>query len=105
MSSHRDGDVHTLCLAGELDLATADLVRDELARIESSGAGSIVIDLAGLTFMDSTGIQLLIGAHARSRTNDHRLTLRPGPAAIQRVVTLCGVDELLPFADPTYPSR
>ena len=104
LSSHRDGESHTLCLSGELDIANVDLVHDELARIESSGASSIVIDLAGLTFMDSTGIQLLVRAHARSRTDAHRLTLRPGPAAVQRVFTLCGVDELLPFGDPTDPS-
>jgi anti-anti-sigma factor len=49
--------------------------------------------------MDSTGIQLLISAHARSRTNEHHLLLRPGSAVVQRVITLCGVADRLPVAD------
>lgn len=100
-SSHREGHVHTLCLSGELDLATADRVHAELTRIEATKPRSIVIDLAGLTFMDSTGIQLLVRAQQRSHAGAHRLIIRPGPAAVHRVFTLCGVDELLPFADKT----
>lgn len=74
MRSEREGDVHTIALFGELDLS-------------------------GLTFMDSTGVRLLVNANTRARTDDCRLTLVRGPAAVQRVMELSGVDELLPFAD------
>jgi anti-sigma B factor antagonist len=97
--SERDGDVHTMALTGELDLATADAVQAELERIEASDATSIVLDLKGLTFMDSTGVRLLVSAHARSRADTGRLSLLRGPAAVQRVMELSGVDVLLPFAD------
>lgn len=99
LRSERDGDVHTIALTGELDLASADDVEAELARVEATDAGSIVLDLSGLTFMDSTGVRLLVSAHARSRADTGRLTLRRGPAAVQRVMELSGVDVLLPFAD------
>ena len=99
MRSQRDGDVHTITLSGELDLAGAGDVQAELERVEATDAGSITIDLSGLTFMDSTGVRLLISAQARSRADAGRLTLRRGPAAVQRVLELSGVDVLLPFAD------
>jgi anti-sigma B factor antagonist len=88
-----------MALTGELDLATADAVQAELERIEARDATSIVLDLKGLTFMDSTGVRLLVSAHARSRADTGRLSLLRGPAAVQRVMELSGVDVLLPFAD------
>jgi anti-anti-sigma factor len=103
-SSQREGHVHTLYVAGELDLATADRMQAELECIESTDATSIVIDLAGLTFMDCTGMRLLLRAGARSPTSAHRLTLRPGNPAVQRVFALCGADELPPLVARGIPT-
>ncbi|CAA9524442.1 MAG: hypothetical protein AVDCRST_MAG67-3503 [uncultured Solirubrobacteraceae bacterium] len=97
--SQREGAVHTIGLIGELDLATADAVQAELERVEATDADAIVLDLAGLAFMDSTGIRLLVNAHARSQADSDRLTLLRGGNAVQRVLELTGVDVLLPFAD------
>lgn len=99
MRSEREGEIHTIRLSGELDLATADDVEKELARVEATDAGSIVLDLSGLTFMDSTGVRLVVNAHTRTRAEGRRLTLMRGQAAVQRVMELSGVDALLPFAD------
>ena len=99
MTSEREGDVHTICLFGELDLANADRVEHELERVEATDASSIVVDLAGLKFVDSTGIRLLVSAHARSRADSNRLVLLRGPAAVQRVFQLVGLEDRLPFAD------
>jgi anti-anti-sigma factor len=99
MRSEREGEIHTICLIGELDLATADDVEAELKRVETTDASAIVLDLSELTFMDSTGVRLLVTAHARSRADADRLTLLRGRPAVQRVMELSGVDVLLPFAD------
>lgn len=99
MRSAREGETHTICLFGELDLATAADVEQELERVEATDATAIVLDLSGLTFMDSTGVRLVVNAHTRSRAEHHSLTLLRGQAAVQRVMELSGVDELLPFAD------
>ena len=96
--SEREGDMHTIALAGELDVAGVDRVQHELERVGASDALSIVVDLSGLTFMDSTGVRLLIQAQARSRADSDRLMLLRGPADVQRVFALCGVDGRLPFA-------
>ncbi len=97
--SRRDGDAHTIALAGEMDLANAPDVERELIRAEATNATQIVMDLSELTFMDSTGIRLLITAHARSRADADRLVLVRPPARVLRVLTIAGVDGLLPFAD------
>jgi anti-anti-sigma factor len=99
MTSERQGDVHSIRLFGELDLASARGVELELRRAEATDALSIVLDLSGLTFMDSTGVRLLVTANARSREDADRLSLRRGPAAVQRVLELSAVADLLPFAD------
>jgi anti-sigma B factor antagonist len=99
MTSEREGDVHTVCLNGELDLATAEPVERELERVEATDARAIVLDLSALTFMDSTGIRLLVRADARSRADSRRLTLLRGPGAVQRAIELCGIADRLPFAD------
>ena len=97
--SEREGAVHTIALSGELDLAGAPGAEEELKRVEATDAGVIVLDLSGLTFIDSTGVRLVVSADARSRADSNRLTLLRGPAAVQRVFEISGVEELVPFAD------
>ena len=99
LRSEREGVVHTICPSGELDVATADDVQAELERVEATDASSIVLDLSDLTFMDSTGVRLLVNAEVRSRADSNRLTLLRGRPAVQRVLELTSVDVLLPFAD------
>jgi anti-anti-sigma factor len=99
LRSEREGVVHTICPIGELDVATADDVQAELERVEATDASSIVLDLSDLTFMDSTGVRLLVNAEVRSRADSSRLTLLRGRPAVQRVLELTSVDVLLPFAD------
>jgi anti-sigma B factor antagonist len=98
VASEREGDVHTIALAGELDVAAAGRVQHELERVEATDALSIVVDLSGLTFMDSTGVRLLTEAQARMRADCDRLLVLRGPGPVQRVFELCGADDLLPFA-------
>jgi len=71
----------------------------ELERVEATDARSIILDLSGLTFIDSSGVRLMLKAHARSRADSDRLTLLRGSAGVQRVLDLTGVSDLLPFAD------
>jgi anti-anti-sigma factor len=99
ISSERDGDLHTVELEGELDLATAPGVEQELERVEATDAAAIILDLSGLTFIDSTGIRLVLAAARRSRADSNRLTLLRGTAAVQRAFEISGVEALLSFAD------
>lgn len=99
VTADRTDDVHCVRLTGELDIGTADRVEAELARAEAGDARLVVLDLSGLTFMDSTGVRLVLEAHARSRADSNRLRLRRGSAAVQRIFELSGVADTLPFGD------
>ena len=95
--SERAGDIHVLDLTGEIDLANAALVEDELRRIEATDAAVILVDLGGISFIDSTGIKVLITAALRSQQTSRLLLERPSPAVL-RVLRIAGVAELLPLA-------
>lgn len=99
VTSERAGGVHSIGLVGELDLATAGAVEDALVSAEAGDANAIVVDLSGLTFIDSTGLRLLVGAANRSRADADRLMLLKGPPAVQRVFRLTALEEHLPFAE------
>ena len=95
--SERDGDTHTISPCGDLDLATAHDLEAEILRVEATDAKSIVLDLSGLDFIDSTGIHLVIRADARSRADSRRLSLLRPSDGVFRVFVICGVADRLPF--------
>jgi anti-anti-sigma factor len=95
-TAHRQG-VYVVAPYGELDLATAPEVQRELERAERSDAAEIVLDLGGLTFIDSTGIRMVLHADARSRMDGNRLRLLPGRDRVHHVFELCGLVDRLPF--------
>ena len=88
-----------VALAGELDLATADRVGAEVNGLLDRGFGDIVLDLRDLTFMDSSGIHVLLTATRAAHERGARLgvVLAPGPMA--RAVDLCGVRDQLNVVD------
>src|ERR1700735_5685046 len=101
------GGVHRLTLVGELDLATAPLLESAFAAVlREDDAEMIVVDLSELSFMDSTGIHLLIRMHAACGNVD-RLRVINGPHAVERLLDLTGVRALLPIissdCDPLAP--
>jgi len=98
---HPERTVVRVAPAGELDLATASALELQLLELRESGFDRIVLDLRRLTFMDSTGIALLLTEDRRARDNGHDFTLIRGSHAIQRVLEVCGVSGLLRFE----PSR
>jgi anti-anti-sigma factor len=88
IDSRRDGDVVTIVLHGELDLASAPDLERELKEAEASSPNRVTIDLSGLGFMDSTGLQALLRARERAGSSSYELTLRRGPHQVQRVFEL-----------------
>ena len=95
----REPDRVRLTLRGELDMAAAGRVDEQLAEIERDGPGHIVLDLRGLTFLDSTGLRSLIAADARGREQGRRVTLVQGPAVVQRVFEITGLEGRLEIVE------
>jgi anti-anti-sigma factor len=99
MRSFRRGDTHVIELAGDLDLTSADDVDRELRRVELTSAHVIAVDLQDLTFIDSTGIRLMMQAQRRSENGSNRLAVVKGTGAVQRLFDICGVATSIPFID------
>ena len=99
MRSERRGDVHTITLDGELDLVTHRDVERELRIVEETDARSIVLDLSGVSFIDSSGIRMLLLARARTRDDGARLKYRRPPARVFELLQVCGIDRVVPFVD------
>jgi anti-anti-sigma factor len=99
MRSERERDRHTIAVSGEIDIANAGEVEQELVRVEASDASAIVLDLSEVTFMDSTTVRLLLTADARSRHDGRRLALRRPSASVRRVLRLVGIEDRLPYVD------
>ena len=80
-------------------MAAAGRVDESLAEIEREDPRHIVLDLRGLTFLDSTGLRSLITADARAREDGRRLTLVQGPAVVQRVFEITGLEGRLEIVE------
>src|SRR5579871_2919446 len=88
-----------IALEGELDLAGAHQLETQLDEIERGDAARLVVDLRGLTFIDSTGLRLLLQADARARERGCELVLLPGEPSVQRVFEVTGALDVLHFED------
>jgi anti-sigma B factor antagonist len=68
--------------------------------------GLIVLDLRNLTFIDSSGLHALVTGHQLCRAHGHELEVIPGPANVQRLFEIAGMNDILPFGDPdSTPGR
>lgn len=92
-----DADPCVFHLHGELDAATAAVV-DELPITIRPGQ-PVVLDLADLSFCDSTGLTALIMLGRRVTEGSGELMLRDPQPAIRRLLDLTGVGPLLPISD------
>ena len=85
--------VVTLC--GELDLASAPRVDAALDALDET---DVVVDLRPLTYLDSTGVRLLLRRDREARALGRRFILRPAPPGVQRLFELTHTDRRLRFA-------
>lgn len=97
-TSDRADSVHVE-LSGELDLASAPKLEDELKHVEDGGPSVIVLDLRALSFMDSSGLRALLAADARAKEAGRRLVLVRGDERVQRVLRITRLDERLEIVD------
>jgi anti-sigma B factor antagonist len=96
----RRGPSHWVHPVGELDVDSAHRLESALAGVREEGASQVVLDLRGLTFLDSTGLRLVLRWHNAAQGDGFAFAIVPGPEVVQRVFRLTGMDELVPVADP-----
>ncbi|HYH53369.1 MAG TPA: STAS domain-containing protein [Solirubrobacterales bacterium] len=90
--------VRTIFVRGELDLSTAPDLEGPLAQALESGEGSLLIDLSGCEFIDSTGIALIVRAWQRldSGENGRSLVICSQNDQVRRVLEITGLELSIP---------
>jgi anti-sigma B factor antagonist len=82
---------------GELDMATVGAVEQELKQLRETGIARIVLDLGGLTFMDSSGLHLVVRWTSAASRDGFEFELEPGPPVVQRIFELAALKDTLPW--------
>ncbi len=91
----KDTERALISVAGEVDVSNADELRAPLDTALDSSAASIEIDIAQVSYIDSTGIGVLVGAARRAAEQGREFALLHPQANVERVLTLLGVIEEL----------
>ena len=94
-----DADAPTVVVEGEVDVATAPFLRDELYRLIENGANWVVVDLSGMDFIDSTGLGVFVGALKRAREGGGGVELRGLKPSARKVFEITGLDSAFTIAD------
>ncbi len=95
----RDGTQLVVRVDGELDIASSKGFEDELRRALGSDASAVVLDLSGLSFIDSTGLRALVAISAQARASGNPLRILRGPEPVERILEVSGLNRRLPLSD------
>jgi anti-sigma B factor antagonist len=94
----RNRTVAVITATGELDLSGAAVLEDELERLAAEPeVGTVLLDLRGLEFMDSSGLRLVVQADMRAREAGRRFVLVKGTETVHRVFEITRMSERLDF--------
>ena len=89
-------------LKGEIDLSTVEDVESGLRSAIDGGSGAIVLDLREVSFLDSSGLRLMLRLHKDLGEAGRRLVLVQGPRRVARVFELTGAEDQFEIvADPS----
>lgn len=88
--------VALVSVSGELDLYVERELREALEAADLLGVPTIVVDLSGASFMDSTVCAILVGEAKRRRRDHGELVLVSNGARTSRVLEVAGIDQIVP---------
>jgi anti-anti-sigma factor len=91
----RAGAGARIAATGEVDASTAQLLRDTLGAALADGVSTVVLDLAGVRYLDSAGVGALVQAHNSTTARGARLTVANPQPMVRRVLEVVGVLALL----------
>jgi anti-sigma B factor antagonist len=94
------GHTAVITMPAEIDIANADQVREDLLSLLNRGPAMLIVDMGATQFCDSVGVNALVRAFRRATASHAGIRLVVGFPAVQRVLSITGVDRLI----PVYPS-
>jgi anti-sigma B factor antagonist len=99
ISVRDDAGRKIVTVEGEVDVATAPALRDELYRLIEQGTSEVVVDLSGMDFIDSTGLGVFVGALRRARESGGGIELRGLQPSARKVFDITGLSSAFTIAD------
>jgi anti-sigma B factor antagonist len=95
--SRREGARTVISVTGEIDVYTAPTLRARLNELVSQGQYDLVVDMAGVEFLDSTGLGVLVGGLKRTRSHQGNLRLVCHQEKIIKVFRITGLTKVFPI--------
>lgn len=107
IDTYQLGDAVVVLPTGELDIASAPTLRDELAAVITAQPRPRVVccDLTDVTFMDSTALSALVFAHETAAMGGQQFCLAGARASVHRVLELTQVDQVIACYDSMDAAR
>jgi anti-sigma B factor antagonist len=99
ISTASQGGHAVVSVYGEVDLYTAPRLQTELAALVRDGVTRLVVDLSGVEFCDSTGMNVLLSAMKRLREQGGSLELAAPRSAVRRILQVTGLDTVFSVHD------
>src|SRR5712672_2241397 len=93
------GTLPVIAVSGEIDVATAPQLRECLHRVIAEGGNTIVLDLLGTTFLDSTALGVLVGALKRCREQGGDLHVVVADPRIMKIFEITGLTNVFTITD------
>ena len=93
------GETRVVQCVGEIDLATVPGLRDRVAALQVEGPARLVIDLTGVTFIDSLGLGALIGFHKRARVLQGSMVIVCTSERVMGVLRATSLDRVFRIVD------
>ena len=90
----RDPHGHVVVVHGELDSATGPHLQMRLEGVFDSSTGDVLVDLADVGYIDSTGLRTLLAAHDRLARIGRHLSVQNPSVQVLRLLEICGVSHL-----------
>ncbi len=88
--------IHALvALAGELDVSTVGQLYEQLAALQREGVQHVALNMAEVTFVDSTGLSVMVSLHKRMESVEGELIIFSPSAQLRRLLQIAGLDDYL----------
>jgi len=102
--SKLEGPTAVIWVEGEVDLGSADVLQRSLVSLVEGGASNVVLDLGSVSFLDCTGLRVLLNARQLTGSRGGFLRLDRVPAPVRRVLLLTGSAALLDPGPGVWPT-
>jgi anti-sigma B factor antagonist len=99
ITSQRMGAYCVFEVHGEVDVYTAPKFREQLQEAEQSGAHALVVDAAGIEFIDSSGLGVLVGVFKQLRRRDAALAVAAAQENVAKMLKITGLTNVFMMAD------